>query len=49
MGKKVKERRNYSKKFKAEAAAPVEKREKPLSRTTDDLGVNQSVPRRWMQ
>jgi transposase-like protein len=49
MGKKDKERRNYSKEFKAEAAALAEKREKPISRIAVDLGVNESVLRRWMQ
>jgi transposase-like protein len=47
MGKKGTERRNYSKEFKAEA--PAEKREKPISQIADDLGVNESVPRRWMR
>jgi transposase-like protein len=46
MGKKDKERRNYSKEFKAGAAALAEKREKPVSRTAGGLGVNGSVPRR---
>jgi transposase len=49
MGKKGTERRNYSKAFKAEAAALAEKREKPISQIADDLGVNESVLRRWMQ
>jgi transposase-like protein len=42
MGKKDKERRNYSKEFKAEAAAPAAKREKPISQIAGDLGVNES-------
>jgi transposase InsO family protein len=46
-GKKDAARWNYSKEFKAEAAA--EKREKPLSRTAVDLGVDGSLPRRWMR
>jgi transposase-like protein len=49
MSKKGMERRNYSKEFKAEAAALAEKREKPISRIAEDLGVNESVLRRWMQ
>jgi transposase len=49
MGKKGMERRNYSKEFKAEAAALAEKREKPISQIAEDLGVNESVLRRWMQ
>jgi transposase len=49
MGKKGMERRNYSKEFKAEAAALAEKREKPISQIADDLGVNESVLWRWMQ
>jgi transposase len=49
MGKKGTERRNYSKEFKAEAAALAEKREKPISQIANDLGVNESVLRRWMQ
>jgi transposase len=47
--KRSTERRNYSKEFKAEAAALAEKREKPISQIADDLGVNESVLRRWMQ
>jgi transposase-like protein len=49
MGKKGTERRNYSKEFKAEAVALAEKREQPISRIAMDLGVNESVLRRWMQ
>jgi transposase len=49
MGKKDQERRTYTKEFKAEAAALAEKREKPISRIVVDLGVNESVLRRWMQ
>jgi transposase-like protein len=49
MGKKGTERRNYSKEFKAEAAALAEKREKSISQIADDLGVNESVLRRWMR
>jgi transposase-like protein len=46
MGKKGKERRNYSREFKAEAVALAEKREKPISQIARDLGVNESVLRR---
>jgi transposase len=49
MGKKGTERRNYSKEFKAEAAAPAEKRKKPISQIAVDLEINESVLRRWMQ
>ncbi|MDR1058125.1 MAG: hypothetical protein LBL43_01130, partial [Treponema sp.] len=40
MSKRGTERRNYSKEFKAEAAALGAKREKPIGRIADDLGVN---------
>jgi transposase-like protein len=49
MGKKDKERRVYTREFKAEAAAPAKKKEKPISRIARDLGVNASVLRRRMQ
>jgi transposase len=49
MGEKVKERRNYSKEFKAEAAALAEKKEKPISQIATDLGINESMLRRWIQ
>jgi transposase len=49
MGKKDQERRVYSKEFKAEAMAPAEKREKPIGRIAADLGLNESVLRRWMR
>jgi transposase len=49
MGKNEKERRTYSKEFKAEAAVLAEKKEKPISRIAVDLGVNESVLRRWMR
>jgi transposase InsO family protein len=45
-GQKDTERRNYSKEFKAGAAALAEKREKPISRTAGGLGANGSVLRR---
>ena len=40
MGKKDKERRVYTKEFKAEAVALAEKREKPVSQVAKDLGLN---------
>jgi len=49
MGKKDKERRVYTKEFKAEAVALAEKREKPVSQVAKDLGLNENVLRRWMQ
>jgi transposase len=49
MPKKDSERRVYTKEFKAEAAALAEKREKPISQIAVDLGLNESVLRRWMQ
>jgi transposase-like protein len=45
MEKRKKERRNYSREFKAEAAALAEKREKPISQIAVDLGGNESVLR----
>jgi transposase-like protein len=49
LGKKDKERWVYTREFKAEAVAPAGKKEKPISQITVDLGVNESVLRRWMQ
>ena len=49
MGKKGKDRRMYTQEFKTEAVALAEKREKPISQIAKDLGVNESVLRRWMQ
>ena len=43
MGKKDKERRVYTKEFKAEAVALAEKREKPVSQVAKDLGLNENV------
>ena len=42
-------RRVYTSEFKAEAVALAEKREKPVSRIAKDLGLNESMLRRWMQ
>jgi len=49
MGKKVTERRVYTKEFKAEAVALAEKREKPTSQIAKDLGVNEGMLYRWVQ
>ena len=48
MGKKGSERRVHTKEFKAEAVGLAEKREKPISQIAVDLGLNESVLRRWM-
>jgi transposase len=49
MGKKMKERRVYTKEFKAETVALAEKREKPVTQIARDLGVNENVLYRWIQ
>jgi transposase len=49
MGKKMKERRVYTKEFKAEAAALAEKREKPVVQIARDQGVNENVLYWWIQ
>ena len=49
MKKQGTERRVYTGEFKAEAVALAEKREKPVSQVAVDLGVNESMLRRWMQ
>jgi transposase len=49
MGKKGTERRVYTKEFKAEAAALAGKREKPIGKIAVELGLNESVLRRWMK
>jgi len=49
MEKKVKERRVYTKEFKAEAVALAKKKEKPISQVASDLGLNENMLRRWMQ
>ena len=49
MKKKETERRVYTKEFKAEVVALAQKREKPVSQIAADLGLNESVLRRWMQ
>jgi len=48
MGKKSSERRVHTKEFKAEAVALAGKREKPISQIAVDLGLNESVLRRWI-
>jgi len=48
MKKSETERRVYTKEFKAEAAALAQKREKPVSQAAKDLGVNESMLRKWM-
>jgi len=42
------ERRVYTKEFKTEAVDLAQKREKPISRIAKDLGLNESMLRRWM-
>jgi transposase len=48
MGKKGSQRRVYTKEFKAEAVALAEKREKSVGQVAKDLGLNESMLRRWM-
>jgi transposase-like protein len=43
MGKEMKERRVYTKEFKAEAAVLAEKREKPARQIAQELEVNEKV------
>ena len=49
MGKKMKERRVYTREFKAEAIALAKKGEKPVRQIAGDLGVNENVLYRWIQ
>jgi hypothetical protein len=49
MKKKGTERRVYTKEFKAEAAALAGKREKPISQVAVDLGISETMLRRWVQ
>jgi transposase len=49
MKKKSKERRVYTKEFKSEAVSLAEKREKPVGKIASDLGLHESVLRRWIQ
>jgi transposase-like protein len=46
MSKKGIKRRVYSPEFKAETAALIEKREKPVSQTAADLGGNENMLRK---
>jgi transposase-like protein len=48
MSKRSTERRIHTKEFKTEAVALAEKREKPIAQIAVDLGLNESVLRRWM-
>jgi transposase len=48
MAKRMKERRKYTKEFKAEAVVLAEKKEKPVSQVAKDLGLNESMLRRWI-
>jgi transposase len=48
MEKRSTERRVHPKEFKAEAVALALKREKPISQIAIDLGLNESVLRRWI-
>ena len=49
MKKQGTERRVYTGEFKAEAVALAERRYKPVSQVAADIGVNESMLRRWMQ
>jgi transposase len=49
MKKKELERRVYTKEFKAEAVSLAVKRDKPISQIAKDLGMNESMLRRWIQ
>jgi len=48
MTKKTIKRRSYTEEFKREASALAEKQEKPISQVAKDLGLNESVLRRWI-
>ena len=49
MRKQDKERRVYTKEFKAEAVALAEKHEKPICQVASDLGINEKLLYRWIQ
>jgi transposase len=49
MGKQNKERRVYTKEFKAEAVGLAGKHEKPVSQIARDPGVNENMLYRWIQ
>ena len=48
MRKKESERRVYTREFKSEAVSLAQKGEKPVSQVAKDLGLNESMLRRWM-
>jgi transposase len=48
MGKKGIGRRVHTREFKVEAVSLALKREKPVSQVAKDLGLNESVLRKWM-
>ena len=48
MTKKTIKRRSYTEEFKMEAVALAEKQEKPISQVAKDLGLNESMLRRWI-
>ena len=49
MGKKAVVRREYSKEFKAEAAALARKGDKPATHIASDLGIGVNLLYRWMR
>jgi transposase len=49
MGKQDKERRVYTREFKAGVVALARKREKLVSWIASDLGINENMLRRWVQ
>ena len=48
MGKKESGRRVYTREFKSEAVSLAQKGEKTVSQVAKDLGLNESMLRRWM-
>ena len=48
MAKKTIKRRSYTEEFKTEAVALAEKKEKSISQVAQDLGLNDSMLRRWI-
>jgi len=48
MAKKTIKRRSYTEEFKTEAVALAEKKEKSISQVAQDLGLNESMLRRWI-
>jgi transposase len=49
MGRKDKERRVYTREFKAEAVALAGKHEKPVRQIAVDSGINENMLYRWIQ